>query len=430
MKKDPQVIAVVGGQWGDEGKGKIVDFFAQKADVVIRSQGGDNAGHTVVNDQGKFALHLLPSGIFNPKCLNIIGSGVVLNPASLLSEIEALESKGVITKNLKISAKAHLIFDYHKRLDSLLEESRGGRKIGTTQKGIGPAYTDKAQRIGLQARLLKDPDKALMRIKEVLVDKARYFQNGVIPDEFKVEYYEEQIKKFSQALSALIVDVDELIQHHLSLGSTIILEGAQGTLLDIDHGTYPSVTSSNTTVGGLLVGAGIAPHYLTRSVGIFKAYQTRVGEGGMPTELKNEQGDLIRERGGEYGATTGRPRRIGYFDGVAAQYSQQINGFTDIAITRIDTLSDTGDLKICKAYSLNGEQVARFQPDDSILAQYQAEYAKEDQFKGWGKLGAVKSFDELPEDIQRYCRTIESCVPGAKLSFVGIGASREEVILL
>src|SRR3989344_1738632 len=425
VQKQSEVIAVVGGQWGDEGKGKIVDYLAADADVVIRAQGGDNAGHTVSNDFGKFALHLVPAGIFNPKTVNIIGAGVALNPKTLLKEIAELEARGISASNLRISPKAHLAFDYHLFLDRMQEDGRGKRKIGTTKRGIGPTYMDKAERIGLQARVLRDPDRCLRELRSVLSKKIQLFSGKAIPDEFKIEYYEGLIREAAEKFSKIIVDTEPVIHEHLGRGAKFVIEGAHGALLDLDHGTYPKVTASNSTVGGLLVGAGMPPLFLTRVVGVFKAYQTRVGAGGMPTELKKAQGDLIRERGHEYGTTTGRPRRIGFFDAVAARYAHEINGFTDIAITKLDTLSGAGNVKNCSGYKYKDQAVERFQTDDEFLIKCEPVYGGE--FEGWNAdISTAKSFSELPESARQYCNAIMEAFTGAEMRFLGIGEKRRD----
>lgn len=428
--KKPEVIAVVGGQWGDEGKGKIVDYLASKADVIIRAQGGDNAGHTVSNDRGKFALHLIPAGIFNSESINIIGPGTALNPQTLLQEIQGLHERGVSTERLIISPKSHLAFDYHLYLDRMQEEERGVRKIETTKRGIGPTYMDKAERIGLQARLLLRPKLCMEQLSKVLAQKrARYNLKNV--KEFQPEYYKDLIDEAHKNLKDMIFDTEETISRELRNGRRFVIEGAHGALLDLDHGTYPMVSSSNSTVGGLLVGAGVPPIVLTKVVGIFKAYQTRVGAGGMPTELNNKQGDLIRERGHEYGTTTGRPRRVGFFDGVAARYVNQISGITDIALTRLDTLSNTGDLKICNHYKLNGKKTNEFSVDNDTLTQSKAYYGANDKFKGWSEdISQIRSFNQLPASVKKYARAVEATMPGAKLSFLGVGESRKDLIVL
>ncbi len=425
--KHAEVTAVIGGQWGDEGKGKIVDYLASEADVVIRSQGGDNAGHTVINNQGKFALHLVPAGIFNPKTVNIIGAGVALNPKSLMKEISELTPRGVAFDNLVISPKSHLAFDYHLFIDRHQEEARGTRKIETTKRGIGPTYMDKAERVGLQARLLLEPDRLLSELAGILEAKRRRL--GVKDEVLEIGYYEDFVHEASKVLGHFIRDTEPLVEKHLQAGSRFVLEGAHGTLLDLDHGTYPMVTASNSTVGGLLVGAGMPPLALTKVVGIFKAYQTRVGAGGMPTELHNELADTIRERGQEYGATTGRPRRIGYFDGVAARYAHRINGFTDIAITKVDTLADLGSLKLADSYkNVQGETVD-FQTENRRLSECAATYQ---DFGGWTsvELEQVTTADRLPQNLKDYNRALMANLPGAKLSFIGIGRAREQLIVL
>ncbi|MBI2596124.1 adenylosuccinate synthetase [Candidatus Daviesbacteria bacterium] len=461
MRK-PEVIAVCGGQWGDEGKGKIIDYLAQEADVVIRAQGGDNAGHTVVNPFGKFGLHLIPAGIFNPFTENIIGAGVALNPKSLMEEMENLSQHGVPLDNLKISPKAHLVFDYHEELDKLQEQLKGNGKIGTTGRGIGPCYMDKAERVGLRAELLTgDPyilldemSKALKSKRDALVGRNlaaavdSYLESeygggpgfisnedigrmvvvsaDLIPDSFHAEYYEELILNAHRLLAPIITDTDEIVHQRLNKNSRILIEGAHGTLLDLDHGTYPMVTSSSPTVAGLLLGSGIPPKYLTRSIGVFKAYQTRVGAGGMPTELKDAQGELIRQKGHEFGTTTGRPRRVGYFDTLAWEYAMKMNGFSEIALTRLDILSGVGDLKICYEYEHKGEILESFPTDSRILGECSARYLENDKKEGWDEdISGVRRFEDLPLNAQNY---IGSTI--AKPKFVGVGEKREDLIII
>jgi adenylosuccinate synthase len=425
--KHPEVIAVIGGQWGDEGKGKIVDYLAASADVVIRSQGGDNAGHTVINDQGKFGLHLVPAGIFNPKTLNVIGAGVALNPKTLMKEISELSAREVSFDNLVISPKSHLAFDYHLFIDGHQEEARGVGRIDTTKRGIGPTYMDKAERVGLQTRLLLEPDRLLKELDTVLASKRKRL--GLTADVLETAYYEDFVRQAAAELKHFIKDTESLIEHHLQDGSRFVLEGAHGTLLDLDHGTYPMVTASNSTAGGLLVGAGMPPLALTKVVGIFKAYQTRVGAGGMPTEINGRLAEAIRERGHEFGTTTGRPRRIGYFDGVAARYAHRLNGFTDIAITKVDTLADMGDLKIATGYTADGHLPTQFQTDNRLLENCRAEY---EDFKGWTTpdLEGATKYEDLPRTLTAYCDALMTTMPGAKLSFIGVGRSREQLIRL
>lgn len=425
--KHSEVIAVIGGQWGDEGKGKIVDYLAATADVVIRSQGGDNAGHTVINELGKFGLHLVPAGIFNPHTLNIIGAGVALNPKSLMKEITELTARGVSFDNLVISPKSHLAFDYHLFIDSSQEEARGAKRIDTTKRGIGPTYMDKAERIGLQTRLLFTPDRLLDELDGVLKTKRQRL--GVDNEVLHASYYEAFIREAAAALKPFIRDTEPLIEEHLEKGSRFVLEGAHGTLLDLDHGTYPMVTASNSTAGGLLVGAGMPPLALTKVVGIFKAYQTRVGAGGMPTEITGELADKLRDAGQEFGTTTGRPRRIGYFDGVAARYAHRLNGFTDIAITKVDTLADMGELKVATAYTNEVGSPMPFQTENSHLEGCQAHY---ETYPGWTapELEGVTTYDGLPDSLKHYSQGLMDTMPGARLSFIGVGRSRDQLIRL
>lgn len=437
MKEGPTVDVVVGAQWGDEGKGKIVDFLAEKADVVVRANGGDNAGHTVVNEFGKFGLNLLPSGIFHSNVLNIIGSGVLLNPASLMKEMKYLSSREALAGQLRISSRSHLVLEYHQYLDSYYESLKGERKVGTTGKGIGPTVMDKAQRIGLRAELLAKPDDLLQKLNITLEQKRKALNLGQLPDSFYPEYYEKMIREASDVLSPMIVDTESIIQMALHDGQNILVEGAQGTLLDLDFGTYPSVTSSGTTVAAALIGAGIAPGYLTRAIGVFKAYQTRVGEGGMPTELFNEQADFIRKNGHEYGTTTGRPRRIGCFDGVAAIYANRLNRFTDIAITRIDTLAGAGDLEICQSYEYGDEVIKNFPVSDEILRGCHVNHETTDRFLGWeGDLSEARDWGELPKQAQEYCYALMATIGQGvspvyqpRLSFIGVGEKREDLII-
>ena len=425
--KHSEVIAIIGGQWGDEGKGKIVDYLAASADVVIRSQGGDNAGHTVINDQGKFGLHLVPAGIFHPKTLNIIGAGVALNPKTLMREIAELTQRGVAFDNLVISPKSHLAFDYHLFIDSLQETARGDRRIDTTKRGIGPTYMDKAERIGLHTRLLLTPDRLLDELNIVLALKRH--QLGLNDAVLQTAYYEDFIREAAATLGHFIRATEGLIETHLQNGSRFVLEGAHGTLLDLDHGTYPMVTASNSTAGGLLVGAGMPPLALTKVVGIFKAYQTRVGAGGMPTEIHGPLAETIRQAGHEFGTTTGRPRRIGYFDGVAARYAHRLNGFTDIAITKVDTLAGMGDLKMATSYTDDHHKPVDFQTENRMLENSHAQY---EDLKGWtaDELTGVTVYDEFPPSLTAYCDALMNTMPNAKLSFVGVGRSRDQLIRL
>lgn len=426
-KKSPQVIAVVGAQWGDEGKGKIIDYLAQDAQVVVRAQGGDNAGHTVVNNLGTFKLNIIPSGIFNPEIINIIGPGTVVNPNTVIKELENLKKQGIKGINLQISQNAHLILDYHLYQDALQEAQRE-KEIGTTKKGIGPAYISKFKRVGIRAGLLKDPKRLKKALDSVLKLEKQSLSNGKIPPEFQPDFYSKSINLWSKSLANYVVDTQITLKSQIDKGSTILIEGAQGTLIDLDYGTYPYTTSSNPSVNGLLLGSGIPASYLTKTIGIFKSYQSRVGSGGMPTEIKDNLGDWLRKKGHEYGTTTGRPRRVGFFDGVAANYSHLINNFDEIVITRLDILTGTKKLKLAKAYKYKSKLLNHFPTDDHILEDCSPIYA---DFHPWKEdLSNVKSFHDLPKQAQKYCQAILKTVPGAKLSFIGVGPERESLITL
>jgi len=374
------VIAVIGAQWGDEGKGKIVDLLAEEARVVMRFSGGDNAGHTVVNRYGEFKLHLVPSGIFSPLTTSIIGNGVVINPSVLLDEIDQLNQRGVDTSRLFISNRAHLVMPYHILLDGLEEESRGGKAIGTTRKGIGPAFADKIARLGIRTSDLLDKEVFRERLHSILNHK-----NAILTKVYGVsplaedEVY-QQYCQYGERLSPCIRETTVMLEEAINRGEMVLLEGAQGTLLDPDFGTYPYATSSSPLAGGGCLGAGLGPTKINQTLGVFKAYCTRVGSGPMPTELKDEIGNLIRERGHEYGTTTGRPRRCGWFDGIAARFSTRINGFTRATITRLDVLDTLPSLKICVGYKLDGQTIDYFPASAAALDRCQPVY---EELPGW-----------------------------------------------
>jgi adenylosuccinate synthase len=419
------VLAVVGGQWGDEGKGKIIDLLAGRAHVVVRAQGGDNAGHTVVNPRGKFALHLVPAGIFNEQTRCLIGPGVALNPETLLAEMDELARRGVSTANLVISARAHLVMPYHPLFDKLEEEARGAGAIGTTGRGIGPTYSDKVGRMGIVAGDLLHPDRFRQKVtaaverKNLILDRLY----GAAPVDA-----EQIVKKYlgyAERLGQYIAESEPILEQALKEGRTILLEGGHGTLLDLDHGTYPYVTTTSCTVGGLLNGAGIGPRHLTTAIGVFKAYQSRVGGGAMPSELLDDIGDHIREHGHEYGTTTGRPRRVGWFDAVAARHSMIVNGFHSIALTRIDILDDLDELQVCVAYELDGQRVEHVPSQIEDLARCSPVY---EGMSGWKTpTGDAQDWRELPRQAQEYVRLIEECV-GAPAGLIGVGQEREKTI--
>ncbi|MDY6911517.1 MAG: adenylosuccinate synthase, partial [Chloroflexota bacterium] len=346
------VTAVIGGQWGDEGKGKIVDLLAQKANVVARCSGGSNAGHTVVNTQGEFKLHLIPSGIFHPNVDCLIGNGVVMNPRILIKEIDELQERGIDVSRLSISDRAHLIMPYHTLLDELEETARGTSAIGTTKQGIGPAYMDKIARRGLRCGELMDKDLFRRRLDDILEHKNQIITKVFDADPLSSDEIYSEYSEYIDRLKPFIRETSLMVNEATDEGKTVILEGAQGTMLDIDFGTYPYVTSSPPTAWGACLGIGLSPVKVDNIIGIFKAYTTRVGSGPFPTELIDTTGEEIRERGNEYGTTTGRPRRCGWFDGVAAQYSARLNGFTGVVITKFDILDTCKTVKICTGYEV------------------------------------------------------------------------------
>jgi adenylosuccinate synthase len=419
------VIAVVGGQWGDEGKGKIIDLLAGRAHLVIRAQGGDNAGHTVVNPRGKFALHLVPAGIFNPATDCLIGPGVALNPEILLQEIGALHERGVATDNLRISARAHLVMPYHLLLDRAEERERGAGAIGTTGRGIGPTYYDKVRRSGLVVGDLLHPQRFREKLEAAVETKNRLFETIYRMEPLDAADIAERYLTFGERLAPHVVDSEPLIERALRDGRTILLEGAHGTLLDLDHGTYPFVTTSSCTVGGLLNGAGIGPRHLTTAVGVFKAYSTRVGAGPMPTELDDAVGERIRDRGGEYGTTTGRPRRCGWFDAVAARHSVLVNGFHALAVTRLDILDELDELNVCLAYDLDGRRIDHLPSRVEELARCRPVY---EGVRGWHEpTGSAQDWKDLPGPAQDYVRLIEETV-GVPAGLIGVGQEREKTL--
>ncbi|WP_026895394.1 adenylosuccinate synthase [Clostridiisalibacter paucivorans] len=420
-------LVVLGAQWGDEGKGKITDYLAEEADLVVRYQGGDNAGHTVEVGDNKYKLHLIPSGIFYKDKLSIIGNGVVVNPKALLEEIKYLNELGVSTDNLRISDRAHMILPYHIRIDQLEEKKRGKDKIGTTTKGIGPCYKDKVERIGIRLCDLfyeeefEERLRRNIRLKNEIIQKV-YQEEVLNEEEIIKEYisYGRQIKKY-------IVDTSVLINESIEQGKKVLFEGAQGTLLDIDFGTYPYLTSSHPISGGVPVGTGISPFQLKGALGVVKAYTTRVGEGPFPTELLDETGDLIREKGFEFGTTTGRPRRCGWLDGVMLKYASRLNGLTSLAITKLDTLAGFDKLKICTGYELNGEIIRDFPASLTTLGKCSPVY---EELDGWSEeeILGVTSFDQLPENAKKYIQRIEE-LSGVNVDIVSIGPKRSETMI-
>jgi len=420
------VTAVVGAQWGDEGKGRIVDYLAKGAGMVIRFQGGDNAGHTVVNEQGTFRLHLVPSGIFNPHTCCIVGTGMVVNPESLLGEMEEqLASAGVSLDNLWLSERAHVLMPYHRLLDGLQEAARGGAKIGTTGRGIGPAYADKAARTGIRLGDLTRPyhlqGRLALALPGVNRTLAHFGQPGLDLDSLV-----EQAVGWGERLRSRIVDTLPMIQEAVIANRSILLEGQLGVMRDLDWGTYPYVTSSNPLAGAACAGAGLPPTAITDVVGVVKAYSTAVGAGPFPVELQDETGARLREVGQEYGATTGRPRRCGWFDGVAIRYASWLNGFTALAVTKLDVLDGLPELKICVGYEIDGQTVQRV-PDTPDLERASPIY---ETWPGWQESTRdTRRWDDLPAAAREYLRRIAE-LAGVPIRYVSVGAEREQLILL
>ena len=417
---------VVGTQWGDEGKGKIIDIIASRADVVVRSQGGNNAGHTVVNDGQTYKLHLIPSGILYKNTLCLIGAGVVLDPKDLLSEIDNLSPRGVSFDNLKIDPRAHVVMPWHITLDGLSEKFRGNSDIGTTKRGIGPCYMDKYERCGIRVYDLVHP--------EVFAEKVRMtgkLKNKIITEVYGGEPHDieaiiKEYTEYGKRLAKYVDDVSVIVYEAAQANKTIMFEGAQATLLDIDFGTYPYVTSSHPLSAGVCVGTGVGPMIISNIIGVAKAYTTRVGKGPFPTELNDETGETIRNKGGEFGTTTGRPRRTGWFDAVIVRHSVRVNGLSSLAINKLDTLGGIGDLKVCVAYKKpDGTVIENFPAALEELADCVPVY---ETLKGFDDdISSCRSFDELPEACKKYIERLEELCD-CHISMVGVGPDREQII--
>ena len=419
------VIAVIGALWGDEGKGKIVDLLAGKAGMVVRFSGGPNAGHTVHNPFGKFSLHLIPSGIFYPHTTCLIGNGVVVSPSVLLGELEQLWGKGIDTSRLFISTRAHLIMPYHVLLDKLEEEAKGAKALGTTRSGVGPAYADKVARLGIRIGDLADKGELLHRLRPVLEQKNLILTKVYEVPPLSLEDIYDQYCQYAERLAPFICETELMVRQAVERGDLILLEGAQGTLLDVDFGTYPYVTSSSVSAAAAFAGLGLSPTRIDYILGVMKSYTTRVGAGPMPTELRDETGELIREIAQEYGATTGRPRRCGWFDAVAARYSTLLNGFSGIALTRLDVLDTFASIKICIGYKVNGQTINQFPSSSLLLERCQPVY---EEVPGWQSPTAhLRRFGDLPPLAQSYVRKLENLV-GCPIDIISVGPQREETI--
>jgi len=416
---------LVGAQWGDEGKGKATDLLGGSVDYVVRYQGGNNAGHTVVVGDQKYALHLLPSGILSPNCVPVIGNGVVIDPAVLLSELQGLQERGVDTSKLLISGNAHLITPYHRTLDKVTERFLGKRRIGTTGRGIGPTYADKINRVGIRVQDLFDPNILRQKVEAALHDKnqilVKLYNRRAVPADLVVEEY----LGYAEKIKPFLADTTLVLNQALERGDVVLMEGGQGTLLDVDHGTYPFVTSSNPTAGGACTGSGVGPTKIDRVIGILKAYTTRVGSGPFPTELFDEDGEALRRIGGERGVTTGRDRRCGWFDAVIARYATRVNGLTDFFLTKLDVLTGWEQIPVCVAYEIDGKRV-----DELPFSQTDFHHAKPiyENLPGWSEdITKAKSFAELPKNAQAYVKALEE-MSGAPISAIGVGPGRDETI--
>lgn len=420
-------VVVVGTQWGDEGKGKITDFLSANTEVIARYQGGDNAGHTIVIDGKKFKLHLIPSGIFFPEKISVIGNGVVVNPKSLVKELAYLHEEGVSTDSLRISDRAHVILPYHIELDRLQEESKGDNKIGTTIKGIGPAYMDKAARVGIRIADLLDRDVFAERLRINLEEKNRQFTKLYDAEALSFDDIFEEYYEYGQQIKQYVTDTSVILNDALDNGKRVLFEGAQGVMLDIDQGTYPFVTSSNPVAGGVTIGSGVGPSKIDKVVGVCKAYTSRVGDGPFPTELSDEIGDRIREVGHEYGTTTGRPRRVGWFDSVVMRHSRRVSGITNLSLNSIDVLSGLDTVKICVAYDLDGERIDHYPASLEQLKRCKPIY---EELPGWSEdITGVRHLDELPENARNYVRRVGELV-GVRISTFSVGPDRDQTNIL
>jgi adenylosuccinate synthase len=419
------VRVVVGTQWGDEGKGKYIDMLAKESDLVVRFSGGNNAGHTIVADGVKYALHLIPSGILHKGRTCIIGNGVVVDPAVLLKEMENLSQKGVSTERLLISDRAHVIMPYHKLLDELQEGQRGSSNLGTTKRGIGPAYADKTERCGIRMGDFIDPEQFAEKVRENLAVKNQIIEKVYGGKGFDADSVIEEYNGYARLLKAHVTDVNSIIADAIEEGKNVLFEGAQATFLDLDFGTYPFVTSSNPVAGGVCTGAGIGPTYIDEIYGVLKAYTSRVGAGPFPTEQNNETGDTIRELGWEYGTTTGRPRRCGWLDAVMIRYAARVNGLTALAINHVDTIGKLDKIKLCVAYKKDGEITRNFPASLKELAKCEPVY---EEFDSWKEdISNVRKFEDLPANAQKYLRRIEE-LAGTKIGLIGVGKDREQTI--
>ncbi|HXV19112.1 MAG TPA: adenylosuccinate synthase [Candidatus Omnitrophota bacterium] len=420
------VKVLVGAQWGDEGKGKIIDILSKDVDLVVRYQGGNNAGHTVIKKSGEFVLHLIPSGIFHKKVRCVIGNGVVVDPKALIQEIDELESKGISVKGrLFVSERAHLIFPFHRIYDRLREDKKGFIKIGTTGRGIGPSYGDKALRSGIRVIDLYDPPLFKKKLEKSLLEKNEIFQKIYGIEAFDFDAIYKEYMGYADRIKAFVCDAAVLVNEAISRKRNVLFEGAQGTHLDVDHGTYPFVTSSYVTAGGASVGSGVPPTAIDKVIGVVKAYTTRVGEGPFPTEFGPDLMEEIRKKGKEFGATTGRPRRCGWFDAVLVRYSCMVNGISEIAVTKIDVLDDLKSIKICVGYRHEGKIIKNFPA--SLTAQEKAEPIYESH-PGWLQdTSGAKRYSDLPVNARRYLKRLTELL-GVPISILSVGSHENQTL--
>jgi len=418
---------VIGTQWGDEGKGKYIDILSKDSDYVVRFSGGNNAGHTIVTGGVKYALHLIPSGIFHKNMKCVIGNGVVVDPGVLIEEMKDLNSKGISTDNLLISERAHVIMPYHRELDELQEKARGKGNLGTTKRGIGPCYADKTERCGIRMCDFIDGEEFAKKVKENLKIKNKIIENVYGGKGFDAQKIIDEYNEYAKVLKKHIIDSNQLLFDAIESNKSILFEGAQATFLDLDFGTYPFVTSSNPVAGGVCTGAGIGPVFIDKVYGVLKAYTSRVGTGPFPTEQDNEIGDTIRELGWEYGTTTGRPRRCGWLDLVMIKYAAMVNGLTALAINHVDTIGKLKKIKLCTSYIKDGVKINSFPASLKELAKCEPVY---EEFDGWDEdISDIRDYNKLPEKAKIYLSRIEELV-GVKIKLIGVGKEREQTIIV
>lgn len=420
-------VVIVGSQWGDEGKGKMTDYLSQDADVVVRSQGGNNAGHTIAFDGKKFALRLVPSGIFGKDKLAVIGNGVVINPPALLKELHYLQDNGIDISGLRISSRSHVTFPYHILLDKCQEEAKGDHKVGTTKNGIGPTYMDKVSRVGIRMCDLLEKDTFETKLRRNLAEKNELFTKLYHVDPINFDDIFESYYEYGQELKKYVTDTSRIVNDALDNGQRVLFEGAQGVMLDVDQGTYPYVTASNPIAGGVCTGVGVGPNKINTVVGICKAYSTRVGAGPFPTELTDEIGDRIRETGHEYGTVTGRPRRVGWFDSVAMRHARRVSGISCFSLNLLDVLTGLKTVKICKAYKLDGKEIDYYPASLKELDRCEPVY---EELPGWDEdITGVKKFEDLPVNAQNYLKRVSE-LSEVPLATVSVGADRIQTIIV